>query len=205
MKISNSNSSFFFSRDTGKSQTWGHISAKLYRRINQAGSAGHEISDIVYLSTGPHGCYYVEFRSGEVWWGNAVDDNDFLRILEEWDVYRVVFGPIEVFEDESGNSQIANSWIIIGRDGRAAWKNLPSRLHHRLESRLANWAAPAEVSLGPGDSYFVRFLDGSIDYCLPAEVARVCDHIERYGGSITEIALHPEISHDFLIRHTEMG
>jgi hypothetical protein len=199
-----SHSSFFFSRDTGKSQTWGRLSAKLFRRIKQAGSAGHEISDIVYVSTGPHGCYYAEFRSGEIWWGNAVEDNDFHAILEQWDVYRVVFGPIEVFEDEHGNSRVANSWIILGRDGRAAWKNLPSRLQHQLESRLANWAAPAEVSLGPGDSYFIRFLDGTVDYCLPAEVAQVCDHIERYGGSITEIALHPEISHDFLIRHTEM-
>lgn len=200
-----SHSAFFFSRDSGKSQTWGRLPPKLFRRIKGASSdSGQDISDIVYLSTGPHGCYYAEFRSGECWWGNAVDDRDFHSIMQSWDVYRVVFGPIDAFEDERGNRKMTNSWIILGRDGRAAWKNLPSRLHHRLESRLANWAAPEEVALGAGDSYFIRFLDGTVDYCLPAEVARVCEHVERHGGSITDIALHPEISHDFVIRHTEL-
>lgn len=200
-----SQSAFFFSRDTGKAQAWGHLPPKLYRRMQGGGTnSGNEIGDLIYLSTGPHGSYYAEFRSGECWWGSAVQDDDFHSIIQAWDVYRVVFGPIETFEDERGNSKFTNSWIILGRDGRAAWKNLPSRLHHRLESRLANWAAPAEVAFGPGDSYFIRFLDGTVDYCLPAEVAQVCDYIERHGGSITDIALHPEISHDFMIRHTEM-
>jgi hypothetical protein len=60
------------------------------------------------------------------------------------------------------------------------------------------------VSLGPGSSYFIRFLDDTIDYCLPAEIAQACELIERQGGRITDIALHPEISHDFMIRHTEL-
>jgi hypothetical protein len=195
---------FFLSRDTGKSQSWGRVPPKLFRRIQEQGESTH-VGDLVYLSTGPQGCYYAEFRSGECWWGNAVEDDDFHSIIQAWDVYRVVFGPIDAFEDERGNKRLSNSWIILGRDGRAAWKNLPSRLHYRLESRLANWAAPAEVSLGPGDSYFVRFLDGSVDYCLPAEVAQVCEYVEQNGGAITDIALHPEISHDFVIRHTEMS
>ena len=199
-----SKSAFFFSRDNGKAQTWGHLPPKLYRRMKGSSSSGSQTGDLVYLSTGPHGSYYAEFKSGECCWGSAIEDRDFHNILQAWDVYRVVFGPIEMFEDERGNTRATNSWIILGRDGRAAWKNLPSRLHNRLESRLANWAAPAEVALGPGDSYFVRFLDGSVDYCLPAEVAKVCEYIERHGGSITDIALHPDISHDYVIRHTEL-
>jgi hypothetical protein len=35
----------------------------------------------------------------------------------------------------------------------------------------------------PGDLYFVRFLDGSVDYCLPAEVAQVCEYVEKNGGT----------------------
>jgi hypothetical protein len=66
-------------------------------------------------------------------------------------------------------------------------------------------SAPAEVSLGPGGSYFIRFLDGTVDYCLPAEIAEVCEDIERRGGEITNITLHPEISHDFVIRHTALS
>jgi hypothetical protein len=195
----NATSSFFISRDTGKSFTWGRFPPKLFRRMKE-----NDNGDLVYLSTGPQGSYYAEFRSGECWWGSAVDDNDFHSILQAWDVYRVVFGPIIAFEDERGNKHMTNSWIILGRDGRAAWKNLPSRLHHQLESRLANQSTPAEVALGSGDSYYVRYLDNTQDYCLPAVVAEVCEHIELHGGSITDIALHPEISHDFVIRHTEM-
>jgi hypothetical protein len=195
----NATSSFFISRDTGKSFTWGRFPPKLFRRMKE-----NDSGDLVYLSTGPQGSYYAEFRSGECWWGSAVDDDDFHSILQAWDVYRVVFGPIIAFEDERGNKKMTNSWIILGRDGRAAWKNLPSRLHHQLESRLANQSAPAEVALGSGDSYYVRYLDDTVDYCLPAVVAEVCEHIELHGGSITDIVLHPEISHDFVIRHTEM-
>jgi hypothetical protein len=203
---------FFLSRDGNKSQTWGRIPNKLYRRMKQEGAGGAgvgggaEIGDLVYLSTGPHGSYYAEFQSGECWWGSAVEDADFHNLMRSWDVYRVAFGPIEsVAEDEHDNKTIStSSWIIISRDGRAAWKNLPSRLTQKLEGRLASWAAPAEVSLGPGDSYFVRFLDGQVDYCLPAEIARVCERIESSGGQITSICLHPEISNDFVIRHTDM-
>jgi hypothetical protein len=73
--------------------------------------------------------------------GNAVEDDDFHSIIQAWDVYRVVFGPIDAFEDVRGNKILSNSWIIriiLGWDDRAAWKNLPSRLHYGLESRLAN-------------------------------------------------------------------
>lgn len=199
---------FFLSRDAGKAQTWGRIPSKLYRRIKEeAGANQCDFGDLVRLSTGPLGCYFAEFRSGETWWGSAVaDDTDFHSILKTWDVYKVVFGPLTSIEDnDSGSKRLVNSWIILGRDGRAAWKNIPPRLQNRLESRLANWAAISEVSLGLGGSYFCRFLDGSIDYCVPASVASVCEYVERNGGTITEISLHPEISNDFLIRHTELS
>jgi hypothetical protein len=141
-----------------------------------------------------------------LWWGSAfADDKDFHQILKTWDIYKVVFGPLTTLEDaDTGTVRFVNSWIILGRDGRAAWKNIPRRLQTRLESRLANWAAIAEVSLGPGGSYFCRYLDGSIDYCVSSPVANACEYIERNGGMITEISLHPEISTDFLIRHTEL-
>lgn len=200
-------SGFFLSRDTGRAQSWGRIPSKLYRRIKEeAGANQCDFGDVVRLSTGPLGCYFAEFRSGETWWGCAfADDKDFHTILKTWDVYKVVFGPLTSLEDaDTGSTRLVNSWIILGRDGRAAWKNIPRRLQHRLESRLASWAAVSEVSLGPGGSYFCRFLDGSIDYCVPASVANACEYIERNGGSITEICLHPEISNDFLIRHTEL-
>jgi hypothetical protein len=208
MSPSHQISGFFLSRDAGKAQTWGRIPSKLYRRIKEeAGASQCDFGDLVRLSTGPLGCYFAEFRSGETWWGSPVmtdDTEDFHSILKTWDVYKVVFGPLTTMEDkDSGSKRLVNSWIIIGRDGRVAWKNIPPRLKNRLESRLADWAALSDVSLGLGGSYFCRFLDGSIDYCVPASVASVCEYIECNGGTITELSLHPEISNDFLIRHTE--
>lgn len=200
-------SGIFVSRDTGKAQVWGRIPPKLFRRMQANGSASQcTMGDLVYLSTGPLGCYFAEFRSGETWWGSAVEDDlDFHAVLKSWDVYKVVFGPTAIAEDsERSATYVLNSWIILGKDGRAAWKNIPRRLHQRLESRLGSWAAISSVSLGPGDSYFCRFLDGSIDYCVSASVAAACDYIERNGGTVTDIALHPEISNDFLIRHREL-
>ena len=193
---------FFFSSDSGKAQLWGKLPQRLFERMRDAG-LGYHIGDVVYLSTGPYGSYYAEFCSGECWWGIAVDDGDLLEKLQEWDVYRVIFGKIQTITNERNEERVLTSWIVLGRDGRVAWKNIPSRLHRRLESRMSHESAPAEVSLGPGDSYFVRFLNGTIDYCLPAEIAEVCESIERQGGQITNLTLS-ESSHDFVIRHTEL-
>ena len=213
-------SSLYFSRDgDNTSQCIGRVPNTLYRRLQEdEGVTGrHGIGDIVYLSTGQRGCYFVKFNSGESWWGSSVKDSDFHSIMHSFDVYRVAFGSIQRVElnikeqpkplilstDNTENQKVVftNSWIIISYDGRVAWKNIPSRLSRKLEECLI---APIEVSLGPGDSYFVRFMDGSTDFCLPAKAARVCERIEQLGGDITSISLNPDISHDFVIRHTEI-
>ena len=203
-----------FSPDFGKSQSVGQMSSKLCQRLEDNEK---DIADVSYLSTGSRGCYFAKFQSGECWWGSAVEDADFQNILNAWDVYRVEFGPMKTIEnskfsstekpEKKRNPQIqseatlVNSWIILSSDGKAAWKNLPSRLASKLETRSA---APVEISLGIGDSYFVRFLDGSIDYSLPSKIARVCERIEERGGKITNVSLHPDISHEFIVRHTEL-
>ena len=203
MKTSSADSAFLISRDFSKSYNYGHLPDRLYRRMKDNGMDPHHFaSDIVYLSTGPLGCYYTEFRNGEKYWGSAVEDEDFHNICSEWNIYRVVFGAASALEDAEGHKYFTNSWIILGRDGRAAWKNLPARLHNKLESRMANEAAPSEVALGSGNSYFVRFLDGTVDYCLPTSIAQVCENIEKQGATITSMSLHPELSHDFVIRST---
>ncbi|KAL3937427.1 MAG: hypothetical protein SGARI_002129, partial [Bacillariaceae sp.] len=200
---------FFLARDDGQSQSQGRIPNKLFHRMKLA--EHHEVGDMQYLSMGPHGSYYSEFHSGECWWGLTAEDAELNRVLQSLDVYRIAFGSMEFLDEESHDNRdntktIATcSWIVVARDGRVAWKNLPAALSQKLESRIANKCAPIEVSLGPGGSYFVRFLDGSVDYSLPAKVARVCDRIEKRGGLITNVCLHPEVSHDFIIRHTEIG
>lgn len=200
-------SSFFVSRDTGQSYSFGQLPPRLFHRMKKQGMDPFKVcGDLSYLSSGPNGYYYAEFRSGECWWGCAGEDKEFYDILQKWDIYRVVFGSTmthSIVDDKDQTREIiTNSWIILGRDGRAAWKNLPSRLHQTLGRRLANSAAPAEIALGSGDSYYIRFLDGIVDYCLPAELASVCSHIQRGGGSLTDMSLNPEVSHEFMLRHT---
>jgi len=192
--------SFFISRDSGKAFYYSRLPDRLFRRLQS--SKHRDASDLIYVSAGPLGCYYAEFRSGECWWGVAVDDDDdpqdFDTLCREWDIARVVFGPCCAVEDNEGRKYRAVSWIVISQDGRAAWKNLPSRLHQTLEGRMASEAAPAEVSLGYGGSYFVRFLDGTVDYCLPAHIA---DVIEKSRLPVTAVYMHPDLPLDYILRH----
>ncbi|KAG7360207.1 hypothetical protein IV203_035306 [Nitzschia inconspicua] len=207
---------FFLSKDSGPSLSGGYLPNRLFRRMKRCSAEEKQppkIGDIKYLSTGPGDSYYAEFHSGECLWGLPVEDPELQYVFQTWDVYRVALGPLEFVEEEEG-SQVDRdtkktvvgicSWIVLGQDGRAVWKNLPTSLNQKLECRLGTRCAPVEVSLGSGGSYFVRFVDGSVDYCLPAKVARVCDRIEKRGGSITSVCLHADISHDFIIRHTEL-
>jgi hypothetical protein len=196
--VGSSETAFFISQDGGKASHWGHLPEKLFQRMKSAGmNPLCSSSDLIYLSNGPLGSYYAQFRSGECWWGSPLGDEEFHSICGEWDVYRVAFGSTTVV----GARHTISSWIIIGYDGRVAWKNLPARLHNKLESRMADEAAPVEVALGSGNSYFIRFLDGSFDYCLPASAAEECRKLEEKGATITSVSLHPELSQDFVIRH----
>lgn len=197
-------SAFFISRDKGKSFYWGHLPDRLFRRMKNAGlDPKRHASDLVYVATGAYGCYYAEFRSGERWWGSVSDDMEFDKICAdpEWDVHRVAFGPCVTLTDHYGLKNVSPSWVILSRDGRVAWKNLPARLNNLLERRLASEAAPVEVSLGSGGSYFVRFLDGTVDYCLPLAAAKVVQDLEHKGTVITSVAMHCELPNDFIIRH----
>jgi len=192
--------SFVISSDKAQTQTWGHLPLNLFRRIKYHDSFKTE--HIKYLSSGPLGSYFVEFSSGESWWGSPIEDHEFFQLLQEWAVHRVVFGPAEALEDSRGNLILTHSWIIIAKDGKLAWKNLPSKLHNLLRNRQKGMAGLAEASLGPGNCFFCKFLDDTIEYCLPAHIAATCKKIEDKGGKITNVILHPEISKDYVIRHT---
>lgn len=184
--------SVYLNHDNG--DAWGQVPQPLFRRMRKQNLT---VDMLKYLAAGPGGCYFAQFNSGHIMWGCS--DPEFDAVVKTWNVYRVAFGPIVTFADLK-----VHSWIVVTREGRVAWKNLPTRLSHKLESRLANNAAPAEISLGSDESYFVRFLDGSIDYCLPSSAAQVCEYIIKQGAKVTNIILHAELSKDFIVRHTEM-
>lgn len=199
----NDESSFFFSHDHNKGSWLGRLPSRLFRRMKDNGMDPKDAAaNLVFLASGPLDYYYAEFRSGDVWWGSPPNDEAFQNLCQDWDVYRVAFGPVTSLVDGTGDQKehITTSWVILARDGRVAWKNIPTRLHFLLKSRLANEAAVEEVALGSGDSYFVRFLDGTVDYCLPAHMGLVCQKLEQEGSTITSISLHPNLPHDFVIR-----
>ena len=187
---------FFLSQTTGGVS--GEVPPPLWQRMRRQNL---QLDSILYLAVGPNDTYYCTLTSGHIWWGCA--DADFGKLVQDWDVHRVAFGSTSVYQHSSSKTTVY-SWIVVGRDGRVAFKNLPTRLQHKLESRLASWAAPAEVSLGSDESYFVRFLDGTIDYCLPVGASSVCEYVVQKGAKVTNVVLHPELPQDFVVRHTEM-
>jgi hypothetical protein len=196
---------FFISRDKGKAYYYGQsLPDRLFRRMKRMDGTTKQhrhATDLIYLATGPHDCYYAQFRSGECWWGSLADqDAEFSTICTNWNVARVAFGPCTLIQNNHVR-HLTTSWVILSRDGRAAWKNIPSRLAHLLMNRLASDAAPVEVALGNYGAYYCRFLDGTSDYCLPDSTSKIVQSLQRRGATITSISLHPELN-DFIIRHT---
>ena len=234
--------SFLLSRDNGTTYHYGSLPQQLHRRIIQEQtmknttktatttnqSPTYYMDNIIYLSTGPYGTYYVEFRNSEKWWGivtNCPDnsnpkngtnrlevdqEDEFNTICYDWDIHRVAFGPCTIQQRSTNRKSskapqavpfISLSWIIISKDGKVAWKNIPLRLHNCLSNRIASDSTPCEVSLGANGSYFIRFIDGTSDWSLPAKTARVCQNLIHNGKTILSMSLHPDLSNDFIIRH----
>lgn len=190
-----SHAASFFLHNTDAAESHGHVPPRLLSRMKKQALP---VNMLQYLTTGPNGSYFCSFTSGHNWWGMA--DPDFRAIVKDWPVHRVAFGEAK----KLAKQKRLYSWIVVSRDGRVAFKNLPLRLTHLLGSRLADEPAPSEISLGPEGTYFIRFLNGTIDYCLPAHVTEVCNFIETRGGKITNVFLHPQLSKEFIVRHTEL-
>eukprot|EP00984_Skeletonema_dohrnii_P038296 scaffold41360_cov89-Skeletonema_dohrnii-CCMP3373.AAC.1 len=195
--------SYFLKFDGGKSYLHGSLPSNLMNRLSR--EEGKELNSIRYLSAGSmlHGsssiysdgggerCYYLEFDSGECWWNvpssQGEHDRDLQQIFSEVDVHRVAFGsPTSEIIDASA------SWIVIAKDGSVFYRNIPQGLHDTLTARDAeeSHAAPCEVSLGVSGSYFIRFLDDSVDYNLPIFAADEFEKFESQGLLIRNVSLH---------------
>jgi len=190
--------SFFLSKDYGSSWYDQNIPPKLLQKISRTRAN----ADIKYLAAGPQGSYFVELFTGECWWGIAGNDSEFTKVMNQWDVYRVAFGPLTTFNMGENQHRVETSWIVVGKDGRIAFRNIPSRLQSILLQRPPHMPSIAEVSLGAAGSYFVRFLDGSIDYTLPCWTADACKTVLGQGSTISSLSLHPDAPNDFILRHT---
>lgn len=186
--------SYFIKFDTGKSFHRGMLPANLLDRLERE---DRDSRSLRYLSTGPPSAdvntYYAEFDDGECWWGTTPsqfqEDDELHQIFTNMDVHRVAFG-------------LNSSWIVISKDGEVVWKNIPQDLHDVMASRdSTSMAAPCDVSLGIGGSFFIRFLDGSIQYSLPSFVADVCERLDPKSQLVCNVSLNVN-TYDCLIRYT---
>jgi len=191
--------SCFLVFDSGKNYLRGKLPSNLLARLFRERRVSKHLR---YLSTGPSylvgngdksRCYYAEFSDGEAWWG-VNDDGELDGILQEVDVHRVAFGRSSSIGDKP-------SWVVIAKNGTCKWRNVPDGLHEALTraNESAGAACPCECSLGMGGSYFVRFLDGSIDFALPAFVADVLESLESDGKLVRAVCMHVD-TYDVIIR-----
>lgn len=209
--------SYFLKFDGGKARHKGNLPSNLVARLSREeksrGSINYLSTGCSYSARGGHRCYYAEFDNGECWWGCNKDDV-LDKIFNEMDVHRVAFG------SGKGTPTDQSSWVVIGKDGSVRWRNVPQGLHDVLIARDSGAsasttddvttvknnpsaaAAPCEVSLGVGGTYFVRFLDGRVDYSLPTFAADAFDKLEAEGKLIRNVALHVD-TYDCLVRYSK--
>jgi hypothetical protein len=96
----------------------------------------------------------------------------------------------------------SDSWIVIGKDGDVFWKNIPQGLHEIMVSLGSiSAAAPCEVSLGTKGSYFIRFLDGTVEYSLPSFMVDLCARLEARRHPIRNISLNVD-TYDCIVRYS---
>ena len=189
---------FFMSKDDGRFYCDGTLPSRLLKRLEE--EQEHELNtnnlipSIRYLSLGPNDSYFVELISGRCFWGIGRYDEEFDNAVDEMDVHRVAFGSFEM----------DSSWIVISKEGQISWRNIPPRLHRLLQQRQKNQAAASEISLGAEGTYFIKFLDGEIDYCLSCFADEMARGILSQGADITNIILNPDVPNAFIIRHTEL-
>ncbi len=135
--------SFFLSKDDGRCY-YESLDASLEERLKKFNHRSSTNVSIRYLSCGPNRSYFAELVSGHIFWGMEGHDEEFKNIMDNWGVHRVAFGS---FEHDT-------SWLVLGKDGKVAWRNIPCRLHKLLLNRRKNQVCSL-LSLGCGTFEFM--------------------------------------------------
>ena len=80
-------------------------------------------------------------------------DPDFDRTCRDWDVHRVGFGPLKTCLDDTSSSTHDGrlqqhyylSWLVVSRDGRAAWKKPKPRYTRGVLAKYASHVSSASL------------------------------------------------------------
>ncbi len=114
--------------------------------------------------------YYVRFSDGKQ---IAKGNEEFQEIVSSDKVKMVAFGATK------------ESYVVLYEDGGTAWSYIPRALRKALCSRTPDKPSVQYVALGPGDAYFVRFGDDSVQYGnLTNEMKKALDNCP---GTIKEV------------------
>ena len=60
---------------------------------------------------------------------------------------------------------------------------------------------PVEISLGPNQTWFVRYSDGKTDWSLPSHVSDLSNKVLSEGGEVASVSMCADSS-DYMIRST---
>ena len=184
---------FFLSRDNGRSY-WSRLPAVLATALVNAGR--NNDGDVTCVAGSDTGAYYAELSGGtrnqnELWWNTSglTDANTFESAMQsKSSIRRVEFG-------ENG------SWLVLFRGGGSSWSaGLPTQLYNKLKSRNPRLPPASEVTLGPNETWFVRWADAKTEWSLPSHISQMCNNVLADGGEVTRVSLFS--NDNYLIRST---
>jgi hypothetical protein len=145
-----------------------------------------------HVAAGSNYSYYAQLASGAIWWDTAgLNDPDSFdaAVNSSRGISRVEFG-------EGG------TWVILyGDGGYCSGSGLPVKIYNKLRSRNQRLPAPVEISLGPNDTWFVRYADGKTDWTLPTQISELCNKVLSEGGEVANVSMCADSS-DYMIRST---
>ena len=149
---------------------------------------------MLYVAGSDTGAYYAELSGGtrnqnELWWNTSglMDVNTFESAMQsKSSIRRVEFG-------ENG------SWLVLFRGGGSSWSaGLPTKLYNKLKSRNPRLPPASEVTLGPNETWFVRWVDAKTEWSLPSHISQMCNNVLADGGEVTRVSLFS--NDNYLIR-----
>lgn len=178
---------FFISRDNGRSY-WSGLPSELCSRLIAEGKNTQGV--LQYAVGSVTGAYYAELNDGNIWWNTTGlrNDESFDSAVRDGRSRRVEFG-------EGG------VWIVLFENGGSSWSSgLPTKLYNKLNSRNPRLPKASEVTLGPNDTWFVRWADGKTEWSLPKRISDSCNSVCEAGGKVTHISFPSESN--YLIRAT---
>ena len=148
----------------------------LHNKLNGRGQRKHPWP--VYLSMGSLGRYYLQFADGSYQF--CANEGVQAKLSELRNISSVSFGAS------------ANSYFIVQAAGGYSYSGIPTGMHTAINTNKYKKKCFANVSLGPGGEWFVRWTDGSWKGGgWPDDLNERWKELERSGRTVKQILFGP--------------